>query len=208
MKERYESLDEYITDLQAEIAVNEDCANHYYNLGVALLSKKDYVASEEAFLTAVRKSPRLAEAYVQLGGLCLHRNDLEGCLRYNQEASQIRAKFSVPQANIGFVYLQMGELNKAIKALTKALDWDPEFVQARVTMASACFMEGKYDECIEHSNIVLKKVPQFAPAWNNLALALFEKEKYTDAMDAAHKADEFGYPVDPKFMKELLEKVG
>ena len=71
MKDRYENLDEYIADLRAALSQNDGCANHHYNLGVALLSKGDFVAAEESFLAAVRNSSHLAEAYVQLGGICL-----------------------------------------------------------------------------------------------------------------------------------------
>ena len=39
MKDRYDDIDEYIGDLQAEIRTNDQCATHYYNLGVALLAK-------------------------------------------------------------------------------------------------------------------------------------------------------------------------
>ena len=70
MKDRYENLDEYIADLRAALSQNDGCANHHYNLGVALLSKGDFVAAEESFLAAVRNSSHLAEAYVQLGGIC------------------------------------------------------------------------------------------------------------------------------------------
>ena len=105
MKARYDDLDEYIADLKAEIAQNEQCATHYYNLGLALLTKRDFVAAEEALLNAVRNSPHLAEAYVQLGGICLERGDLDGCLRYNEEAANCRAKFPVPWGNIGFCAL-------------------------------------------------------------------------------------------------------
>ena len=117
MKQRYDDIDEYIADLKMEIAANEQCATHHYNLGLALLSKRDFVGAEEALLNAVRNSPHLAEAYVQLGGICLERGDLEGCLRYNEEAAQCRAKFPVPWSNIAFVHLQRGEPDKAITAL-------------------------------------------------------------------------------------------
>ena len=56
MKDRYENLDEYIADLRAALSQNDGCANHHYNLGVALLSKGDFVAAEESFLAAVRNS--------------------------------------------------------------------------------------------------------------------------------------------------------
>ena len=149
MKERYDDLDEYIADLKKEIEANEQCATHYYNLGLALLTKRDFVAAEEALLNAVRNSPHLAEAYVQLGGICLERGDLEGCLRYNEEAANCRAKFPIPWSNIAFVHLQRGEPDKAITALRKALKWDPKFVQAKNALSTAYYMKGDFKACEE-----------------------------------------------------------
>ena len=189
MKERYDNIDEYIRDLQAEIRQNDQCANHYYNLGVALLSKGDFVEAESAF--------------IQLGGICMQRGDLEGCLRYNHEAANCRAKFAVPWSNIGFVHLQRGEADEAIKALEKALRWDPEFVQARSTLASALFMKGDYEGCIEHCNTVLRKQPSFGPAWNNLSLAHFEKGEFARAVECADKALESGYDVPEAYLRDL-----
>ena len=203
MKARYEDIDEYIADLQKEIGENEQCANHHYNLGMALLTKRDFVGAEESFLAAVRNSPRLAEAFVQLGGICLERGDLDGCLRYNEEAANCRAKFPIPWANIGFVHLQRGDHVKAMTALKKALKWDPNFVQAHNALATAYFMEGDYDSCIASCNEVVRREPGFAPAWNNMALALFEKGEFARAVEAADKAVEGGFEVRPEFLEEL-----
>lgn len=204
MKERYESLDEYVADLQAEIAASEGkCANHHYNLGVALLSGLDYAGAEECFLEALRQSPHMAEALVQLGGICLQRGDLDGCLRYNEEAAQCRAKFPVPWGNIGFVHLQRGDVDKAVKALKKALGWDPNFTQAKATLASACFMSGDFGECERLSREVIAREPGFGPAWNNLALALFEQGRTDEARTAALTALESGYDVEKAFCAEL-----
>lgn len=203
MKARYDDLDEYIADLKAEIADNEQCANHYYNLGLALLTKRDFIAAEEAFLNAVRNSPHLAEAYVQLGGICLERGDLDGCLRYNEEASNCRAKFPVPWSNIAFVHLQRGEPDKAITALNKALKWDPNFVQAQNALATAYFMKGDSEACETQCLSIIKKEPAFAPAWNNLALAYFDRGEFAKAKEAADKAQELGFEVSEGFLEEL-----
>lgn len=203
MKDRYDDIDDYIADLKKEIAANEQCANHHYNLGVALLSKRDFMGAEDSLLAAVRNAPRLAEAFVQLGGICLERGDLDGCLRYNEEAAQCRAKFPIPQANIAFVHLQRGEPDKAVAALKKALKWDPDFIQAHNALATAHFMEGDYDACIASCNEVLRREPAFAPAWNNLALALYEKGEFARAVDAADKALEGGFEVRKEFLADL-----
>ena len=207
MKASYDSLDEYIADLQKEISQSENCANHYYQLGMAMLTKRDYAEAEDAFLNAVRLSPRLAEGFVQLGGLCLNKGDYEGCLSYNEEASNIRAKYPVPQGNIGFCHLQMGNIKKAKSALNKALKWDPTFLQARTTLASAYFMEADYDACIEESLKVVNEEAGFGPAWNNLALAYFEKGEYKKADEAVKTAQKSGYDVPPPFVAELKAKL-
>ncbi len=208
MKERYDDIDEYIADLKAEIAVNEKCANHYYNLGLAFLSKRDFVAAEEAFLAALRNSPHLAEAYVQLGGICLERGDLEGCLRYNQEAANSRAKFPIPQSNIAFVHLQRGEPDKAIEALSKALKWDPDFLQAKNALVTAHFMKRELDTAEKLCREILAREPGFAPAWNNLALALCEQGRAAEAGEAADKALELGFEVPAGFLEELAAARG
>ncbi len=203
MKKNYDDIDEYIADLKHEINENEQCANHHYNLGLALLSKRDFMGAEDSFLAAVRNSPRLAEAFVQLGGICLERGDLDGCLRYNEEAANCRAKFPVPWGNIGYVHLQRGEPEKAIRALKKAIKWEPNFIQAHNALATAHFMEGDYDASIAACNEVLRREPGFAPAWNNLSLALFEKGDFELSIEAADKALAGGFEVHPDFLNDL-----
>lgn len=203
MKKSYDDIDEYIADLKAEIEANDQCATHYYNLGLALLSKRDFVGAEGAFLDAVRNSPHLAEAYVQLGGICLERGDLEGCLRYNEEAANCRAKFPVPWSNIAFVHLQRGNPDKAITALNKALKWDPDFVQAQNALATAYFMKGELDACEKQCKAIIEKQPGFAPAWNNLALCHLDQGRVAEARDAAAKAAELGFEVPQGLLDEL-----
>lgn len=203
MKDRYDDLDAYIADLKAEIAQNEQCANHYYNLGLALLTKRDFVGAEDALLNAVRNSPHLAEAYVQLGGICLERGDLDGCLRYNEEAANCRAKFPVPWSNIAFVHLQRGEPDKAIAALNKALRWDPKFVQAQNALATALYMKGEYQAALDACRKAIDLQPAFAPAWNNLALAQFELGDVAGARASAARAQELGFEVPEGLLEEL-----
>ena len=81
MKEKYDNIDEYIKDLKAAIADTDGrCASHHYNLGLALLSKRDFVGAESEFREALRESVHMAEAMVQLGGICLQRATSLSCI--------------------------------------------------------------------------------------------------------------------------------
>ena len=84
MTTQAQNVDDYIAELQEKLSQNPQCASHHYNIGLAFLSKRMWPEAEASFRAAVDNSPRFAEAYVQLGGICLQRGDLEGCLNYNQ----------------------------------------------------------------------------------------------------------------------------
>ena len=126
-------------------------------------------------------------------------------MQYNKEAAQCRAKFPVAWGNIGFVHLQKGEVDEAIAALHKALTWDPKYLQARATFASALYMKGEYEKSAEMSRMVIQQEPSFAPAWNNLSLACFELGEVEKAKEYAEKACEFGYDVADDYWKLLTE---
>ena len=201
--EKARNVDEYIQQQKAAIARNPECGNSHYNLAVALIGKKQYAEAQKELYEAIENSPNLAEAYVQLGGLCLQRGDLEGCLDWNKRSIHARAGFAEGHANIGFVHMQMGNVEEAIPSLEKAVRWNPKFLQAYATLANAYLMQGQLDESIETNLKVIGLEPSFPVAYNNLAIAYMEKGEFALAIENADKALELGYDVAPEILKEL-----
>lgn len=201
--EKAKNVEEYIARNRASIASNPDCGMSHYNLAVGLLGQKKYDEAKKELHTAVDCSPNLAEAYVQLGGICLHFEDLDGCLAYNKQAVKSRAGFSEGYGNIGFVLMQKGEIDEAIGQLQKAITFNSKFLQAYTTLANAYFMKGLIDESIETSKKALKLEPLFAIAHNNIAISYLEKGLYDLAISHCDKALELGYEVSPDLLKEI-----
>ncbi|MBF0204291.1 MAG: tetratricopeptide repeat protein [Desulfamplus sp.] len=205
--------DEYIEMMRAQLKGNSECGTTHYNLAVALMGKQEYDAAEKALHDAVDCSPSLAEAYVLLGGICLQRNDLEGCLRYNKYATKARAGFAEGYANIGFVLLQLidgkdakddeEKLDLAIKNLGKAIIHNSKFVQAYTTLGNAYLMKGLLDESIKANLEAVKIQPQFPIAHNNLAVAYLEKKEYDKALFHCDKAESLGFQVADAMKQEL-----
>jgi tetratricopeptide (TPR) repeat protein len=194
---------EYIANLRAALASNSECGASHYNLAVALLGIKEYEEAENELQAAIDCSPNLAEAFVQLGGLCLQRGDLDGCLEYNKHATKVRAGFCEGYANIGFVQLQMGKVDDAIASLQKAIVYNSKFVQAYATLANAYLMKGLVKESIITNLKALKLVPTFAIAHNNLAIAYLENKEYDLAVKHCDKAIDLGYEVAPEILKQI-----
>ena len=102
------NANEYIAQQRQGLASNEECGTTHYNLAVALMGQQKYEEAEKHLLEAMSCSPGLAEAYVQLGSICLYREDVDGCLYYNRAATKARAGFAPGWGNIGYIELQRG----------------------------------------------------------------------------------------------------
>ncbi len=64
-------------------------------------------------------------------------------------------------------------------------------------------MKGDLEGSEKAARKLLDEQPEFAPAWNNLALALFEQGRHEEAVKACDRAVELGFEVDPGFLEEL-----
>jgi tetratricopeptide (TPR) repeat protein len=201
--EKAKNVNEFIDRQRAAIASNPDCGTSHYNLAVGLLGLKKDEEAEKELHAAIDCSPGLAEAYVQLGGLCLKKGDLDGCLNYNQRAVKAKPGFSEGWGNIGFVHLQRGEVEEAIKALEKATRFNFRFVQAFATLGNAYLMNGEVDKSIEAGLKAIKLAPGFAVAHNNLAIAYLEKGEAEKAVEHHDRAVSLGYEVAPEISREI-----
>ncbi|PID74014.1 MAG: hypothetical protein CSB33_00715 [Desulfobacterales bacterium] len=201
--EKAKDVDEYIARHRQIIEDNPDCGASMYNLAVALIAKKEYNEAEKYLYRSLDNSPGLAEAYIQLGGLCLRRGDMEGCLDFNRQAVRAKPGFAEGWGNIGFVHLQRGELEDAITALRKATAFNFRFVQAFASLASAYLMNGNIDESIETGHKVLELAPDFAVAHNNLAIAYMEQDDWEKAIAHCDRAISGGYDVPEEIRREI-----
>lgn len=203
MNDLPKDVDEYIARYQQAISMNPDCGTSHYNLAVGYLGKRMFTEAEKELLAAIDCSPSLAEAYVQMGGICLHRGDLDGCLDWNKRATQARAGFAEAYGNLGFVYLQKGDLENCLKYVEKAIAFNSQFIQAYVTLGSAYLMAGALDESIAASEKALAIEADFPVAHNNLALAYIEKGDWEKAIHHGDNALALGYELAPQVKREL-----
>ncbi|TWI75528.1 tetratricopeptide repeat protein [Desulfobotulus alkaliphilus] len=198
-----QNADEYIAKQRMALASNSECGATHYNLAVALMGQKKYEEAESHLHEAISCSPNLAEAFVQLGAICLQRGDEEGCLHYNKRSIKARAGFSPGYANIGYLELQNGNIDEAVKHLRKSIVFNSKNIQAFTTLATAYLMQGLLDEAIEACRQAIEINPDFPISYNNLAVAYLEKGDYDQAIENADKAESLGYPLAEGLKKEL-----
>mgnify|MGYP001004932193 CR=1 FL=1 len=202
-KPRFQNVHEHIAVLRESLAGNPDCGTTHYNLAVALLGLNQFEEAEHELYRAIECSPTLAEAYAQVGGLCLRRGDLDGCLDWNQRAVKARPGFSEGYGNIGFVHLQRGNVEEAIRALEKATHFNFRFTQAYTTLGNAYLMAGRVQDSIAVNLKALALQPEFAVAHNNLAIAYLEQGDFAKADQHMRLALQHGYAVAETIQQEI-----
>jgi tetratricopeptide (TPR) repeat protein len=89
---------------------------------------------------------------------------------------------------LGLTYNALFEQEKAEGNFKKAIDIDPDYMEARASYAGMLLDIGGVDEAIRQINTVLRRVPNHSLALTMLAQAYRRKELYSDSIEAARKA--------------------
>ncbi len=84
--------------------------------------------------------------------------------------------------NLGNALLQMGSVDKAITHFQKALEINPNDVEANINLGSALLQKGNVGEAISHFQKALQISPDFAGAHNNLGNALLKMGRVDEAI--------------------------
>jgi len=90
--------------------------------------------------------------------------------------------------NLGLLYLQTGDVEKAIAQYGKALETAPDDAEARNNLGSALFKKGELNEAIAQYRKALELKPDYADARNNLGNALKQKGDLEGAIAQYRKA--------------------
>ena len=73
---------EYIEEQISSLTDNPECGTTHYNLAVGLIKEGRWDEAKEELIAAIDSCPTLGEAYVALGGISLHKGDLDACIGF------------------------------------------------------------------------------------------------------------------------------
>ena len=97
----------------------------------------------------------------------------------------------------------MRKAEEAIGALKKAIELNPDIVQAWSNLVNAYLQKDDVKEAIEAGKKLVKMAPDFALGHNNLASAYYNNEDYKKAIEHVDKAISLGFNVHPEFVERL-----
>jgi tetratricopeptide (TPR) repeat protein len=105
-----------------------------------------------------------------------------------EKAIAIDATFSQAYLYLGRAYSSLFDEAKSQAAFRKAIELDPDYLEARASLAGTLLDTGALDEAIRQLNVVTQRDPSNAMAFYLEAEAYRLKEAYRQAIEAARNA--------------------
>ena len=108
-----------------------------------------------------------------------------------QQAIAIDPNYSTAYVYLGRVEGALYEDGKATDAFRKAIEIDPDYMDARSSYAAVLLDQGDLDEAVRQLDVVTRRVPDDATAWYLLSQAYARKSSFEQGKEAALKAVKF-----------------
>ncbi len=112
--------------------------------------------AEQAFLRAIELNPSNALARLWYANLLMSRRRFDESLRQAYAARDLDPFSLIVNTNIGWILNFAGRPTEAVDHLTWTVALDPEYPQARMRLADALTVSGRYDESLAQLEEVLR----------------------------------------------------
>lgn len=135
-------------------SIDEDPKNDmaHYLLGTIRLSRGEYDEAEKHLREAVNlrsegKPASLAEAQNSLGVLLIHKKELDEAIKVLDASAKevLNREPWLALGNLGWAYTELGEYDKAIEMLRRAVFEQPKFCVGLYRLANAYYLKKEYN---------------------------------------------------------------
>jgi choline-sulfatase len=137
---------------------------------------------------AIAEDPSNPALYSSLGDLYRDSGDRNHEIKVYQEAVKHGVRSAGLYSRLGSLYLHQGRKSEAIPLLEQAARLNPSDYESLETLAVAYRETGRIDDAERTCNSILKSGEEYAPAYNELGMASFQKGDVARARDYFEKA--------------------
>lgn len=109
--------------------------------------------------------------------------------------------------NLGWMNVQMGNLDKAMEYANKALEIDPKFPQAFYNRGDIYFKKGQPREAIAEYSKAIEINPKYSHAFRNRASVYYSLGQFKECLADLEKAQALGLNMDPRFVEKVRQQV-
>jgi len=169
------------------------------NLGILRFEQGQYIQSILAYDAALACDPEDFEAmlnrtnaYYETNQLFRAEDDIEYLLKKYPDSLSLNFR-------LGLVHAKMHKYVRALDDFTRALDYDPEDVEALINRGSTYYYLGKYDNAEADLRRAEKSGVELGNVYNGLALVSIGRKDYDSALYLVERALQ-QEPLQPYFL--------
>jgi tetratricopeptide (TPR) repeat protein len=160
------NFDEAIAKFNEAIKTNPQCADCYYNIGVANVGKKDYDKAEEAYKKSIEQKPSV-EAYNGLAGVYTTQRKVDEAAEAGKKAAELLGAAGAsggpvnPDAtyNQGVILWNAGKIAEAKTLFEQVVAAKPDHAEAHYQLGMALVNEGNLKGAGAEFDTYLKLAP-------------------------------------------------
>ncbi len=181
MQRRYDSVLELITPFNANSRYKSEMLT--FN-GLALLGKKEYTESSEAFAQALKISPVNFNAMLGLSKLDLERNNITAAKNWVDKALSLAPENKQILLTAAIIYKKNNDITQAFDLVQRLLALEENNYNALLIRSVLFTDQGKYQEALDDINTIVEVIPN-EPVTNYVkslsSLSLGDEESYNTA---------------------------
>lgn len=160
-----------------------------------VLRNQDWQDPERFWQKAVMLTPDNQAVYIGLADVYLRQAKIKQAAEVYEKASKlknvsgnIKTKPAILQNNLGLIYYELKDNKKAVAALEKAIEINPQYPGAYYNLANIYNAAGNKEEAIVLYQKAIAINPDFSEAYNNLGIAYADIGETQEAIASYEKA--------------------
>jgi tetratricopeptide (TPR) repeat protein len=151
-----------IEKFNAALAISPACFDCQFNIGVALMAKKDEKAAEEAWKKALEMKPEYAEALNALSTLYNNQKRFDEAAAMSAKAASAGGGSGSADAtfNQGIILWNQGKIAEAKAKFEETIKMNATHADAHYQLGMAMLNEGKLTEAVAEFETYVKLAPE------------------------------------------------
>jgi tetratricopeptide (TPR) repeat protein len=130
------------------LQINPNFAEVYANIGSIYARQKNWQQALNYYQKAVNLNPKLAAVYRNIAKICQETGQNESAIQATYQASLIEPEKTTPEEyyHIANYLLKQNQTDKAISCLRKAIEYNPDFLEAYQQLAEIAQKQGEWQQ--------------------------------------------------------------
>jgi len=159
-----------------------------FTYGIAFFQHGFLDQATESFKQVIANRPNDAEAYYNLGTLCLRRNDLAEAQQYLEQAVKLRPEYADAWNNLGTIAAQKGNNTEAIQNFQQTLKLRPAYSTALLNLGNVYRKQGNFEESEKLLRRALEAEPRNAEISYSLGMLYARTNRPEQALHSLEAA--------------------